>query len=205
MKDHENLNTLKNTKSEFSNSHAAGLRIISKVAKEMAKEKYYEVEFILHESLLRINKDQKIDKALIDGLSMKDINIIFNKKALKHEENNTVKIIFRYKSKEEFYIIASSLGNGDIIITDIDGSKVEISVDKPIIILKYKDRKNVISELSSILANKNLNIATMQVSRKKDVATLICELDSKISRDTKEKISNLKKMSHVKFIDPILG
>ncbi len=69
--------------------------------------------------------------------------------------------------------------------------------------LKYKDRKGVISEVSSIAVNNDLNIATMKVTREKDIATMVCELDSEITKSTIDQINNLKDISYIKFINPI--
>lgn len=202
-----------------SSSHTAGAVKISKIAKEIAGIGFHEVEFILHGSFAKTYKGHGTDKALVAGIlgmepsdeniknsfeliKKKNINIIFNEKDLGYEHPNTVKIIFRYKDKPDFYIIGSSIGGGSIVINDINGNKVEITGENPTILLKYKDRKGVVSELSSILANENLNIATMKVSREKDVATLVCELDSILTKDTMDKISNLHAMSYIKFINP---
>lgn len=203
-----------------SSSHTAGAAKLSKIAKEIAESGFYEVEFILHGSFAKTYKGHGTDKALVGGIlgmepcddniknsfeliKKENINIKFSEKDLAYEHPNTVKIVFRYKGKKEFYIIGSSIGGGSIVITDINGNKVELTGNNPTILLKYKDRKGVVSELSSILANGHLNIATMKVGREKDIATLVCELDTPIQKDTMDKISSLKGMSYVKFINPI--
>lgn len=202
-----------------SSSHTAGAAKLSKIAKDIAGPGFYEVEFVLHGSFAKTYKGHGTDKALVGGIlgmepsdedirnsfeliEKKDVNIIFSEKDLGYEHPNTAKIKFRYKNQEDFYIIGSSIGGGSIVITDINGNKVELTGNNPTILLKYKDRKGVVSELSTILANENLNIATMKVSREKDIATLVCELDSYINEHTRDEISNLIGMSYVKFINP---
>lgn len=201
-------------------SHTAEAAKLSNIAKEIAGVGFYEVEFILHGSFAKTYREHGTDKALVAGIlgietsdynmknsfeliKKRNINIIFSEKDLEYGYPNTAKIVFRFRNKEDFYIIGSSIGNGNIIITDLNGNKVELTGDNPAIILKYKDRKGVVSELSSILANDNLNIATMKVSREKDIASLVCELDSPVNEDIVAKVSSMKGMSYVKFIYPI--
>lgn len=203
-----------------SSSHTAGAVKISNIAKEIAGKGFYEVEFILHGSFAKTYKGHGTDKALVAGIlgmdpsdeniknsfeliEKKNINIIFSQKDLGYEHPNTVKIVFKYKDRPKFYIIGSSIGGGSIIINNINGNKVELTGDNPTVFVKYLDRKGVVSEISSILASENLNIATMKVTREKNIATLVCELDSLLNKNVMDKISNLKGMSYVKFINPV--
>ncbi len=203
-----------------SSSHTAGAARLAKILKNIAGDGFNEVEFILHGSFAKTYKGHGTDKALIAGIldmepsdenirdsfniaKSKNLNIIFTEEDLGYEHPNTVKILFKYPNKDDFYVTGSSIGGGNIIITDIDGNKVEFTGDKPTILLKYKDRKGVISEVSSIAVNNDLNIATMKVTREKDIATMVCELDSEITKSTIDQINNLKDISYIKFINPI--
>ena len=167
-----------------SSSHTAGAARLAKISKNIAGDGFNEVEFILHGSFAKTYKGHGTDKALIAGIldmepsdenirdsfniaKSKNLNIIFTEEDLGYEHPNTVKILFKYPNKDDFYVTGSSIGGGNIIITDIDGNKVEFTGDKPTILLKYKDRKGVISEVSSIAVNNDLNIATMKVTREK--------------------------------------
>ncbi len=203
-----------------SSSHTAGAARLSKISKGIAGDGFYEVEFILHGSFAKTYKGHGTDKALIAGvLDMepsdenirnsfdiakdRNLNIIFSEEDLGYEHPNTVKILFRYPNGEEFYVIGSSIGGGNIIITDINGNKVEFTGDKPTILMRYEDRRGIISEVSSILSMNNLNIATMKVTREKNIATLVCELDSEITQAIIDEMTKLEEISYLKFINPI--
>lgn len=203
-----------------SSSHTAGAARLSKISKGIAGDGFYEVEFILHGSFAKTYKGHGTDKALIAGvLDMepsdenirnsfdiakdRNLNIIFSEEDLGYEHPNTVKILFRYPNGEEFYVIGSSIGGGNIIITDINGNKVEFTGDKPTILMRYEDRRGIISEVSSILSMNNLNIATMKVTREKNIATLVCELDSEITQAIIDEMIKLEEISYLKFINPI--
>ncbi|MEW8973797.1 MAG: L-serine ammonia-lyase, iron-sulfur-dependent subunit beta [Tissierellaceae bacterium] len=203
-----------------SSSHTAGAARLAKIAKGIAGDGFYEVEFLLHGSFAKTYKGHGTDKALIAGVldmepsdenirdsfniaRSKNLNIVFKEEDLGYEHPNTVKIVFKYPNKEDFYVTGSSIGGGNIVITDINGNKVEFTGDKPTILMKYADRKGVISEVSSILSNNSLNIATMNVTREKNIATLVCELDSEITQATIDNMNNLMDISYLKFINPI--
>ncbi|MGN9165914.1 L-serine ammonia-lyase, iron-sulfur-dependent subunit beta [Tissierellaceae bacterium HCP3S3_D8] len=203
-----------------SSSHTAGAARLAKIAKGIAGNGFYEVEFLLHGSFAKTYKGHGTDKALIAGVldmepsdenirdsfniaRSKNLNIVFKEEDLGYEHPNTVKIVFKYPNKKDFYVTGSSIGGGNIVITDINGNKVEFTGDKPTILMKYTDRKGVISEVSSILSNNSLNIATMNVTREKNIATLVCELDSEITQSTIDNINNLEDISYLKFINPI--
>lgn len=203
-----------------SSSHTAGAARLSRIAKDIAGDGFYKVVFMLHGSFAQTYKGHGSDKALVGGIlgfdpddaniktsleqaKEKGIEIEFEKIDLGFVHPNTVKIVFKFKDEEDFYITGSSIGGGNIIINDINGNSVNLAADKPTLILKYNDRKGVISEVGTIFADKDLNIATMKVTREKNVATMICESDVLLDDDLIREISNLKGISYKKFINPI--
>lgn len=204
-----------------SSSHTAGAARLARIAKEIAGDGFYKVIFMLHGSFAKTYKGHGTDKALVGGIlgydpddaniktslqeaEEKGIEISFEEVDLGFVHPNTVKLVFEFKNEEDFYITGSSIGGGNIIINDINGNSVNLAADKPTIILKYNDRKGVISEVGTIFSDKDLNIATMKVTREKDVATMICEADKLLDDELIEEISNLKDISYKKFINPIV-
>ena len=88
-------------------------------------------------------------------------------------------------------------------ITDIDGNKVEFTGDLPTLLLKYKDKKGTISKISTILSSNDINIATMKVTRERDIATMVVETDTLANKDIIEEISKNKEIFYIKAINPI--
>ncbi|MCR3956632.1 MAG: ACT domain-containing protein [Gudongella sp.] len=72
---------------------------------------------------------------------------------------------------------------------------------KPGFIFEYVDQKGVISRISSILAQNDINIANMTVSREGDVATMKCDFDCKLQEDVKEELLNSFKFIRTEFIN----
>lgn len=203
-----------------SSSHTAGAARLAKISKEIADENFYKVIFMLHGSFAKTYKGHGTDKALVGGIlgmnpddenirtslekaKEENIDVSFEEADLGYVHPNTVKLIFKYHGKEDFHIIASSIGGGNVLIMNINGNHVEFTANKPTLLLRYKDRKGVINEVSSIFAKNNFNIATMKVTREKNVASMICELDEEIDEQSISDIHELKDISYIKFINPI--
>ncbi len=201
-----------------SSSHTAGAARLGKIASEIAGTGFYKVVFYLHGSFAKTYKGHGTNKALVAGIlgldpsdeklrdsfdiaKSKNIKVEFIEADLGYQHPNSVKIVFKYHDKEDFYVMGSSIGGGSIIINNINGVQVEFTGAYPTIILKYPDRKGVISVISSILANAEINIATMRVTREGNIATMICELDSQITDDVIKEISNFKDLAYIRFIN----
>ena len=203
-----------------SSSHTAGAARIGKIARELADDSFHKVTFYLHGSFAKTYKGHGTDKALVAGVlgmdpsdeRIKDsieiakknnIHIEFVEEDLGYVHPNTVKILFHYKNRENCYVIGSSIGGGNVVITNINGNEVNFTGDYPTILAKYKDRKGVISEISTILSNNNMNIATMNVTRENNIATMVTELDSPIDERIIEEISAIKEIIYLTAINPI--
>lgn len=203
-----------------SSSHTAGAARIGKVAREIVEKNFNKVIFYLHGSFGKTYQGHGTDKALLAGIlgmdpsdeNLKnsfdiakdnDIDFEFIEADLGYHHPNTVKIVFEYKDTEDVYIIGSSTGGGNILITDINGNKVEFTGDYPTLLLKYEDQKGVISRISSILSSKEINIATMKVTRDKNVATMVVEADSNIDKEIVKEVEKLDEIIYIKGINPI--
>lgn len=203
-----------------SSSHTAGAARIGKVAKEIVDSDFKKVIFYLHGSFGKTYQGHGTDKALVAGIlgmepsdeklkdsfeiaKKKDIDFEFIEADLGYHHPNTVKILFEFEDTEDMYIIGSSIGGGNILITDINGNEVEFSGDYPTLLLKYKDQKGVISRISSLLASNEINIATMKVSREEDIATMVVETDSNIDKKVITDVEKLDEVIYIKAINPI--
>ena len=204
-----------------SSSHTAGAARLGKIAMQIADKDFYEVDFLLHGSFASTYKGHGSDKALVAGVLGMDpedanLRISFNlakKENLQYnfiptdlgsaQHPNTVKIVFKYKDKENYYVTGSSIGGGSIIITDINGVPVEFTGNMSTIILTYDDRKGVVHQVSSILVKHELNIGTMTVSRTDGIATLICEVDNNMDEETMNEIQALEDINYMKLINPM--
>ncbi len=203
-----------------SSSHTAGAARLGKIAKEIINIDFSQVVFYLHGSFAKTYEGHGTDKALVAGILGMDpsdeklsqsleiaesmgINFKFIESDLGYEHPNTVKIVFKFDEDEDIYITGSSIGGGNILITDINGNKVEFSGDYPTALIKYIDQKGVISRISAILSENQINIATMKVVRDNNIATMIVETDSSINVNIINTIDKLDEVLYTKGINPI--
>ena len=203
-----------------SSSHTAGAARLGKIGREIANTSFTGVSFFLHGSFAKTYRGHGTDRALVAGVlgmepsderikdslniaKEKGINIEFIETDLGYEHPNTVKIVFHYKNKEDYYLIGSSIGGGNILITNLNGINIEFTGNYPTILIKYTDRKGSISRISSILSNEDINIATMKVSREGKIATMVMEIDSPIEDIIINKIKALDEIIYITGINLI--
>ncbi|MGB4026631.1 MAG: ACT domain-containing protein, partial [Bacillota bacterium] len=115
---------------------------------------------------------------------------------------NTAVITFTHDDDTTTEIVGCSTGGGRILITRISGVEVEVTAERPTIIMQQIDRPGVIAGISRILAENNINIGVMRFSRvaKRDVATSVLETDEKIPPEVVEKLAALDDVLMVRVI-----
>lgn len=182
-----------------SSSHTAGAVRIGLLARKLLSEPLQSVTLYLHGSFLATGKGHGTDRALIAGLlgmSPDDIriphsfdlakeaglNFQFSSVDLKDVHPNTVLLKMTGKSGRVLEVIASSIGGGRIRICQIDGLKVNFSGELPTLIVRNIDQPGYVTEVTSVLGSKHINIATMQLYR--DIrgghAIMVIECDEEI-------------------------
>jgi L-serine dehydratase len=222
MKDYSVFDVLGPVMIGPSSSHTAGAARLGKVARGIAGEDFNGVTFYLHGSFAKTYRGHGTDKALVAGIlgmethderlrySMdiakeKGIKIEFVETDLGDEHPNTVKMVFHKNDGSDVEITGSSIGGGNIIITNINGDKVEFTGMFPTIIVRQIDAKGVLNKITSIMAKNDINIATMKVTRraKGKEAVSILEADNNIPDSVVEEISKIDEMLSVKAINPV--
>ncbi|NLJ58672.1 MAG: L-serine ammonia-lyase, iron-sulfur-dependent, subunit beta [Tissierellia bacterium] len=206
-----------------SSSHTAGAARLAKVAASISGDKIVKVEFLLHGSFAETYVGHGTDKALVAGIlnmepwdeNLKDsikiaqekgIEIVFTPADLGEVHPNTVKFIIGKEDGSIRQVTGSSIGGGNIFIFDIDNQAVEFTGERPTLLTHHRDLPGVISKISSILYEENINIANMRVYRngKGKMATMALETDSIITEEVMNKIKNISEIDNVKYINPIV-
>ncbi|KPU26484.1 serine dehydratase [Caloranaerobacter sp. TR13] len=204
-----------------SSSHTAGAARLGKVAMEIAGNDFEAVTFYLHGSFAKTYKGHGTDRALVAGIlgmepyderlrnslniaKEKGVKIRFVETDLGYEHPNTVKIVFYMSNGLKVDVTGSSIGGGSIVITNINGYNVEFSGIYPTLVIRHIDKKGIISKVTTVLAEHDINIATMKVNRKikGKEASMIIETDHKIDSIVIEELQNIKEIINVKAINP---
>ena len=200
-----------------SSSHTAGACRIGKMAKTISGEEIKKVSFYLHGSFAETYKGHGTDRALLAGVLgcspdderirdafnlAKDRGLEYNfiKTDLGNVHPNTVKILFEYYDGHTFYVTGSSIGGGNILIIDINGTSVNFTGDYPTIILRYTEQKGIIAWLSTLLADNGYNIESMKTIKNGEIVSLIVEIESDLEKKLKDIIDADRRFIFTKYI-----
>lgn len=196
-----------------SSSHTAGAVKIGYTARKLMREEIIDASIHLHGSFLATGKGHGTDKALVAGLlgmrpddeqipeSLKiadenGMTYSFAGVDLGNVNPNTVMLRLAGVNGRKLEIIASSLGGGMIEISRIDGLEVNFCADYPTLVVHNIDQPGHVSEVTSMLGHKSVNIAAMQLYRDKKGgnAVMVIECDQELPADS---VSWLRKLEGV--------
>ncbi len=202
-----------------SSSHTAGALYLGKVAQLNCGASFHAATFYLHGSFARTYQGHGTDRALIAGIlgmdtederiksspdiaREKGIEITFVEADLGDVHANTVKIVLDKDDGGIFSITGSSIGGGNIVITDINGDKFFYDCKYPVLIVKHYDKPGMISKISAKIASYDINIAYLKFDRvaKGETATAIIETDSRIPEDAIAEIEKIEGIISVRGV-----
>ena len=202
-----------------SSSHTAGAVKIGYVSRKLLGEEVKEARILLYGSFLTTGTGHGTRKALVAGLlGMKtdDIRISdaielaekagmkieFGEAHLKEAHPNTAQLFLTGVSGRTLEIIGQSLGGSRINIAEIDGIETNFSGEYPTLVVHNLDQPGHVSEVTSMLAHKGVNIAYMQLyrSNRGGEAVMVVECDQEIPREGiewLEKVEGVKKVTYL--------
>ena len=184
-----------------SSSHTAGAARIGLMARRLLGEGTpVQAEITLFGSFAATGQGHGTDRAIIAGLlgyKTDDERIAesfvwaeghgmafhFSHSKLACEHPNTAQIDLVSKSGKHLSMTACSLGGGRIMVTDLNGMQVKFAGDLPTIIVQNVDQPGRVGVVASMLADENVNIATLQMYRDYPGgnAVMIIETDKDVS------------------------
>ncbi|MFW6238486.1 MAG: ACT domain-containing protein, partial [Halanaerobiales bacterium] len=117
--------------------------------------------------------------------------------------NNYLRVTLNTDKGE--YSAAGDIEVGGPQLVEVDGYRVELSLEGKFLVLVYKDKPGVIGRIGTILGENNINIGSMHVGRDKEMekAIMLLKADSRVGKDVREKIktSNEVEIDEVKYIE----
>ena len=197
-----------------SSSHTAGAVRLGLMARNIYKNSFKKVNFVLYNSFATTGFGHGTDKGLLAGVlgySVDDALI----KDIFDNIGNSVEYSYRYAHDisrhpnsvditfdDKMTISGDSVGAGEIRINSIDGFSVCIDGSYDTLLLMYKDRPGMISTVSEIIQKQKVNIASLHCDRssKGGVASMYIALDIPLGEDTVDKV---KKIEDVFFVTNI--
>lgn len=203
-----------------SSSHTAGAVRLGLLAKNIYKNTPKKVVFKLYNSYAHTGKGHGTEKGLLAGvlgLSVDDRRIknIFESDIAKkidysfdYYDNfkyhpNAVEMIFDGENK--MFIAGESVGAGEVAIRKIDDFNVKLTGKYNTLILVYKDMPGMISQVTSILQSKNINIASLICDRnaKGKEASMIISIDGNIDSAVVETVEEIPEVYFVSYVEKL--
>ncbi|MBI4500221.1 MAG: L-serine ammonia-lyase, iron-sulfur-dependent, subunit beta [Gemmatimonadetes bacterium] len=205
-----------------SSSHTAGACRIGLFARGLIGGQPDSALVELHGSFARTGVGHGTDRAIAGGLlgmapdderlrsslesaEQMGLKVTFTNAKLRGDHHPNTTRITVGRAGQTAKLIGSSLGAGRILITEIDGFRVEISGTYPTLIFVAKDEPGIVAAVSSALAAGGDNIATMRVSRrgKGGDAIHIYELDDPPTESALARIRSLPAARMVRAIGKV--
>jgi len=181
-----------------SSSHTAGACRLGLLARCLVGGTPDRARIELHGSFARTGEGHGTDKAIVGGLmgfrpdderirdalgiaEREGLDYRFEKTTLGEENEvhpNTVRITIE-RGDRSSVMVGSSLGAGRVLVTEIDGYPVEVTGNYHTIVLVAEDVPGSVARIATILADDEINIATLRLTRKQrgGDAFMVIEVD----------------------------
>lgn len=208
-----------------SSSHTAGAVRIGYISRRLMGEPIVEANIGLHGSFDLTGRGHGTDRALVAGLlgMQPDDNRIPDSLSIAREQGmkvtfssvdlgevhpNSVVLKLTGPKNRKLEVLACSIGGGRIHISKIDGLSANFSGDYPTLVVHNQDEPGHVAEVTSMLAHKCVNIATMQLFRKERAgsAVMVIECDQEIPFESirwLEHLDGVSKVTYLSLADPV--
>lgn len=193
-----------------SSSHTAGACRLGLLGRGLVSGTPQKALLELHGSFARTGEGHGTDKALVAGLlgfrpdderirtalqiaEQEGLDYRFEKTSLADSAHpNTVRMTLE-RGDIKATMTGSSLGAGRVEVNEIDGYPVEVTGNFHTIVLVAEDKKGSIARITSILADHDINIATLRLTRKQKGgdAFMVIECDESPGEGVRDEIRSL--------------
>lgn len=153
--------------------------------------------------LLGYDTDDDRIRFALETAKKQNMKIEFNEDTAATEHPNTARIKLGTE-ESSMELVGISIGGGKVEITELNGFELRMSGNKPAILIMHNDRFGAIASVTQILAQHEINIAHMEVSRKdvgKD-ALMVIETDQNVEDDV---MHILEKASHINRVSRLIN
>ena len=115
---------------------------------------------------------------------------------------NTAVLDVEAEDGRRIHVQASSLGGGRIMLDRIGGTEVHCTGERPTLLIRNQDSPGMAAEVTRILSEKKVNIATLQLYRDKrgGSAVMVIETDQAVWEETIERLKQVEGIEKVTYI-----
>ena len=147
----------------------------------------------------------------IDGVNYVNAETIAKKFGMKVTESKTetienfsslISITTTTQSEKKRTVAGTLFGKDDLRIVMLNGFRVDASPSGYMLLCSFSDKPGVIGQVCTILGDRGINIAGMQVGREKagGEAVMVLNVDSSVGEDTMEEIKEVENIFDVKLV-----
>ncbi len=204
-----------------SSSHTAGAVRIGLAARSIFGEKPEEVVITFFGSFGHTYRGHGTDIAMIAGLlgkptaseEIRHAYKLAEKEGMRVEVKvsdrnaghpNTAQVVM-HAGDRTMSITARSIGGGMIDLVEVDGFNVHVSCDNPVVLIFHRDRPGLIATVTRFLAEYEVNVSQMEVSRKErgSQALMIVATDGTIPQEVTDKIRDIRDVGPIIFLSAL--
>ena len=193
-----------------SSSHTAGAARIGKYALNILGAKPVKADIYFSGSFAKTYKGHGTDKAIVAGILGMDtddpgikysfetaehrgLEFAFHTGEIENAHPNTAFIVLTSESGKTVEVQGASVGGGNIVITKINGTEVEITGKFTTMIVLHRNIPGMISDVTRVLAQNGINIGKFDLRRNPRVGkgVMIIELDSDVPEYVNDEIKEM--------------
>ena len=201
-----------------SSSHTAGAVKIGYVARKLIGEPIVSAKINLYGSFLATGRGHGTHFAIVAGLlgmktddvripnsmeiaKAEGMQVSFGRADLEDGHPNSAELELVGAEGRKLTIVGESIGGSLINIAKFDGLDANFSGEYPTLIVHNLDQPGHVAEVTSMLANKSVNIATMQLYRAKrgGNAVMVIECDQEVPKESIEWLNHLEGIEKVTY------
>jgi L-serine dehydratase len=205
-----------------SSSHTAGACRLGELARAIFGGTPARARILLHGSFASTGPGHGTDLALVAGLlgmhpddpriplaldlaRETGLSVEFAEVNLGDAHPNSAVFELEDAEGRRMCVRGSSLGGGDVVVTEIDAFEVEATGELPLLVVDHVDRPGEIAAVTSVLAESHVNVASMQVSRERRGARalMLIETDAVVDRVTAERIARQSGVTSVRRVSAV--
>lgn len=191
-----------------SSSHTAGAARIGYTAQKLLGETPIRADIGLHGSFATTGRGHGTDRAIVAGLlgmqpddprlpdsfalaKQDGMAFSIHPVELRAAHPNTAVLALEGRSGRTLSMKAASIGGGRIRVTEIDGVPADFGGDSNTLIIHNADTPGYIAEVTTAIARRHINIASMQVFRAAPggYAVMVLECDSPIPAELERQLA----------------
>lgn len=190
-----------------SSSHTAGAARIGRYALNILGTEPVRADIYFSGSFAKTYKGHGTDKAIVAGILGMDtddpgikysfdtaehrgLEFYFHTCEIENSHPNTAFVVLTSETGRKVEVQGASTGGGNIIITKINGTPVEITGKFTTMIVLHKNIPGMISDVTSVLAKYGINIGRFDLRRnpRGGRGVMIIELDSDLPEHINDEI-----------------